>query len=678
MATELGSAYVQLMPSARGFGSETEKELNGELKNTGQDAGHMIGKNLIDTIKKVIVAAGIGKIFKDAIMEGASLEQSLGGVEAIFGEETAKKVQANARAAFQTAGVSANEYMEGVTSFAAALLESTGKDTEKAANVADLAFRDMSDNANRFGTDMASIQNAYQGFAKQNYTMLDNLKLGYGGTKQEMERLLENATKLSGVEYNIENLADVYEAIHVIQEDLNVTGTTAKEAASTFSGSLNMMKAAAKNLMGSVALGEDIGPSLQALTSSLSAFAKNALRLVGNILQNIPSLLREVLNNLGKSMTGSGFIGLRITLMNGITETLGELMDVIFSSGPQFLSSAVTMLTGLVPKLIKTAAGVIRDTAQSVAAQIPVMMSDLLPKILQFTIGLKDSVGDFIDAGITLIQGLIDGIIASIPSLLANIPLIIMNIADIVNENVPKLLKAGITMIISIAKGIWEHRQDILDNLGNILKSILSVVQAINWLALGKQIITFIGNGIKSLASKLPEILKSIGNKARDFFKNINWLQLGKDIINGIVKGISAVGNLIKDMLLGLAKGALNSVKSFLGIGSPSRVFANEVGKWIPAGIASGIEQNVGIVTGAMDDIVDVTTSSIAGDIALTTSANAMKLGTGEIANLGGKIQSSGVVINVYGTPGMDVNQLAIAVEQKIINLQKRRAAAWL
>jgi len=180
MATELGNAYVQIMPSAKGIGKSTGNLLNEELSGVGSSAGEGIGKNLIKGIKNIIIAAGIGKVLKDTIMEGARLEQSLGGVEAIFGEETAKKVQANAKAAFATAGVSANEYMEGVTSFAAALLESTGKDTEKAADIADLAFRDMSDNANRFGTDIGSIQNAYQGFAKQNYTMLDNLKLGYG------------------------------------------------------------------------------------------------------------------------------------------------------------------------------------------------------------------------------------------------------------------------------------------------------------------------------------------------------------------------------------------------------------------------------------------------------------------------------------------------------------------
>ncbi len=563
MAIELGQAYVQIMPSAKGIGKSTEGILSNELGSAGTGAGEAVGKNLISGIKKMIAAAGIGKILKDSIMEGANLEQSLGGVEAIFGD-AADKVKANAKAAFQTAGVSANEYMEGVTSFAASLLSSTGNNTQLAADVADKAFRDMSDNANRFGTDMASIQNAYQGFAKQNYTMLDNLKLGYGGTKTEMERLLKDAQEISGVEYNIDNLADVYTAIGVIQDKLNVTGTTAKEAATTFSGSFNMMRASAKNLMGDIALGEDIGPALQALTSSMLSFSTNALRLVGNIITGLPEVISYA-----------------------------------------------------IPTIISTLQTTLQNITSTVAASLPTFLHEFLPKVLEFTSNLREQVGSFIDTGIELLQGLISGMIASIPDLLANIPKIITNIAGLVNDNIPKLIKAGITMIINMAKGLWDNRQEIIKNLGNILLALVSAIGAVNWIGLGKNIITFIGNGVKNLATSLPTTLKEIASNAVDYVKNINWLQLGKDIITGIVNGISSVGSLIKDMLMGLASSALGAVKSFLGIGSPSKVFAKEVGQWIPAGIASGIEKNAGSVTGAMDDIVEMTTGSMTSSMML-------------------------------------------------------------
>ena len=197
-------------------------------------------------------------------LEGADLQQSIGGIETLF-KDSAEKVKQNAANAYRTAGMSANEYMELTTSFSASLLSSLGNDTSKAADIADMAMTDMSDNANKMGTDMERITDAYQGFAKQNYTMLDNLKLGYGGTKTEMERLLADAQKITGVKYDINNLSDVYSAIHVIQGELGITGTTAKESAETFSGSLASMKAAFKNVLGNLSLGEDIGDELFAL-----------------------------------------------------------------------------------------------------------------------------------------------------------------------------------------------------------------------------------------------------------------------------------------------------------------------------------------------------------------------------------------------------------------------------
>lgn len=227
-----------------------------------------------------------------AVMEGAALEQSIGGVETLF-KENASVVKANADAAFKTAGLSANEYMSQVTSFSASLLSSLGGDTAKAAEVADMAMIDMADNANKFGTDMESIQNAYQGFAKQNYTMLDNLKLGYGGTQEEMQRLLQDASKISGVKYDISNLSDVYSAIHVIQNELGVTGTTAKEAGQTFSGSFSAMKAAAKNVLGNMAIGGDITGSMEQLVDSASTFLfDNAVPMIGRVFSSLPSVVK--------------------------------------------------------------------------------------------------------------------------------------------------------------------------------------------------------------------------------------------------------------------------------------------------------------------------------------------------------------------------------------------------
>ena len=281
---KIATAYVQVRPSMDGVAGEVRKTFTDE----GDKSGSLFGSNLISKIKSVIAAAGIGKAVGLALTEGGALQQSLGGVETLFGSSCNRVIQA-ANVAYRTAGLSANNYMENVTKFAASLLQSTGKNTEEAAKIADMAMIDMSDNANKMGSHMEDIQNAYQGFAKQNYTMLDNLKLGYGGTKTEMERLLADAQKLTGVKYDISNLSDVYQAIHVIQEELGITGTTAKEAATTMTGSFNAMKAAAQNVLAHLALGDNIRPSLNALSETVSTFlVGNFLPMLGNIASGVP------------------------------------------------------------------------------------------------------------------------------------------------------------------------------------------------------------------------------------------------------------------------------------------------------------------------------------------------------------------------------------------------------
>lgn len=299
---DIGQAYVQIVPSAQGIKGSVKKILDPEAADAGDSAGMSIGRSMIKKIAAIGVGAAIAKTVKDSISEGAKLEQSLGGIETLY-KGNANLMKKYAREAYKTAGVSANEYMENVTSFSASLISSLGGNTQKAAKISDLAMRDMSDNANKMGTDMGLIQNAYQGFAKQNYTMLDNLKLGYGGTKTEMERLLVDAEKLAGKKYDISNLSDVYEAIHVIQGKLGITGTTAKEAAETISGSFGMLKASWKDLLGNMALGNDITPQLTNLGKSVVSFAKNLvpaivraiLAIPKALIQNAPAIMKAVM-----------------------------------------------------------------------------------------------------------------------------------------------------------------------------------------------------------------------------------------------------------------------------------------------------------------------------------------------------------------------------------------------
>ena len=621
MAIELGQAYVQIMPSAKGIGKNTESLLNGELGTAGTGAGEAVGKNLISGIKKMIAAAGIGKILKDSIMEGANLEQNAGGAEAVFdnvGDELFSKLEATAKDAYKNMGLSASDYYATANKMGS-LFQGSGLSQVKSLEMTEAAMQRAADVASVMGIDTSMAMESIAGAAKGNFTMMDNLGVAMNATTLSAYALEK------GINFDWNTASNAEKAELAMKMFMDRTsqyeGNFANESVKTFSGSLAAMKAGVQNLMGSMSLGQDIGPALQALTGTIIDFAKNALRLVGNIITGLPEVIAYA-----------------------------------------------------VPTVITTLQTSLQNITSTVAANLPTFLQEFLPKVLAFTSDLRSQVGSFIDTGIELLQGLISGMVASIPSLLANIPQIIINIAGLVNDNIPKLIGAGITMIINMAKGLWDNRHEIIKNLGNILLALVSAIGAVNWLGLGKNIITFIGNGVKNLASHLPTTLKNIGTDALNYVKNINWLQLGKDIINGIVNGISSVGGLIKDMLMGLASSALSAVKNFLGIGSPSKVFAKEVGQWIPAGIASGIEANAGIVTGAMDDIVDLTTSKITSDVALATTSKAMSTVAGQTS-----VGSNGdsFIINVYPSSGMDEEALAQKIERKLIETQNRRRLAW-
>ena len=297
-------------------------------------------KSMIKAFVAAYAIKELVKLGKAALDAYADFEQLEGGVKKIFGEDTAETVMKNAERAYQTAGISANKYMEQVTSFSASLIQSLEGDTAKAAQVADMAIQDMADNANTFGTSMESIQNAYQGFAKQNYTMLDNLKLGYGGTKEEMARLLEDAEKISGIKYDISNLSDVYEAIHVIQTELSVTGTTAKEAASTISGSVSMMKASWENLLIAIGSGEGLDAAVNNFLSSLATVAQN-------IIPRVITIAGSVVKGLVKAIP---------KVMQGLAKAISNYADTINSkSANKWVSAGVKLLTSLLKGILKAA-----------------------------------------------------------------------------------------------------------------------------------------------------------------------------------------------------------------------------------------------------------------------------------------------------------------------------------
>lgn len=507
-STTLAKAYVQIVPSAEGIKGSITKVLDPEARSAGKISGGQVAS----TIKNVLKTAGIGMALKSALTEGANLQQSLGGVETLF-KDHADIVKKYATQAYETAGISANTYMEQVTSFSASLLNSLGGDTKKAAEAANQAIIDMADNSNKMGTSLEMIQNAYQGFAKQNYTMLDNLKLGYGGTQEEMKRLLKDAQKITGVKYDINNLNDVYSAIHVIQDQLGITGTTAKEATETMTGSFQAMKSALKNFVGNLTLGDDVVPSLKALVSTTSTYLfKNLLPSVGNIVKALPTVIAEgipLLLQEGKTLIES--------LITGITEKFPSML----ASGTESLNSFIGGLLNNLPNLLNTVGTLMINLVNAIIARLP----------------------QILDSAYQIVKTIINGII----------------------KNLPKIIETGITLVGKLAAGLIQ--------------------------------------GIPNILGKVATIYRDVRNK----FKSMDWLGIGKNIISGIANGIkNAIGSLVS-AAKSAANSALKGIKSFLGIHSPSKRFEEEVGEMIPPGLAKGVENKTKVITDSMKKLGNIT-----------------------------------------------------------------------
>lgn len=562
MATTLGKAYIQIMPSAKGIKAEVEKILDKEIppateepaENAGEQMGESMGSKLAGVLKKVILAAGFGKIVKESLMAGADLQQSIGGVETIF-KQSANIVNDYARSAYTRAGVSANEYMEQVTSFSASLLQSLGGDTEKAAKYADRAMVDMSDNANKFGTNIGDIQNAYQGFAKSNYSMLDNLKLGYGGTQSEMQRLISDASKMKDIQEELGITVDessmsfgnVVNAISVMQKSLNISGTTAREAKTTFSGSLASMKASATDFLASLTGVEtESGNKVLSMSKSLS-----------NLLS---STVTFVFGNL-------------VPMVVNIVTTLPPVM--------------IQALTKLGPMLVKEAKNLANILPSNFADMAPKMAEEGLKSVLKMTELLRTSAGQLVDIGCDLLMKLAQGIANSLPVIIQYAPTIISNLANIINDNAPKLLQTGLNIIVTLGKGIIQAIPALIANLPKILQAIWDVFMAFQWVNLGKGIIDGLSSGVakfkgsfadgfkgmvdnamnflkngswkevgggitkklmagcKELLGKIPALIKSLGTTVLSFSKSINWQDVGRIAIQAIVKGIVLYSQLI-------------------------------------------------------------------------------------------------------------------------------------
>lgn len=577
--------------------TNTAKEESGKIEKAVNKTGEIaskVGKAAI--IGATAAATAIGTITKFAIQHYAEYEQLVGGVETLFGAQglSLKKyaqsigqtveqargkydqliqaqteVMNNAKVAYKTAGMSANDYMNTITSFAAALKQSTANETE-AAKVANQTVIDMADNANKMGTNMEDIQNAYQGFSKQNYTMLDNLKLGYGGTKSEMERLLQNAEKLTGIHYDINNLSDVYNAIHEIQKNLGITGTTAKEAMKTIDGAMKMTKASWDNLLTGLA------DPKQAVGPLISEFAKS----LGILAKNVTPKIKEVFN----------------ALPNALIQITPQLMNMIIDLAPSLILAAINLVAGLVGALPGVIApifsqlssligsGMIDKIGQSISSNMPTLISKGLDMLLQFSQAVLTYLPVLVGMGMKLIFYLVQGLMSALPTLISKVPTIIANLADAFSNSAQTIFAWGVKIIAEIIKGLVMSIPSLIANIPKIIYAIFAVWNAINWWNLGKGLINGIKNGITSMGGSLTSTAKnlfeSLKNSVSNIFNNIKKV-IESPIFGAKTKVLAIIGELQNGVRVGFnfikshASSVWNGIKN--AIMSPMSTAANFV-----------------------------------------------------------------------------------------------------
>ena len=600
---QLNSAEAELNDMNREL-----KEQHGNLDKSGEKAlklgdiikGNLISEGIIAGIKGLGKAIGaVGSAFidigKQAVQSYAQYEQLVGGVETLFGESS-KKVQEYANNAYKTSGMSANQYMETVTSFSASLIQSLDGDTAKASEVANRAIIDMSDNANKMGTDISMIQNAYQGFAKQNYTMLDNLKLGYGGNKTEMERLIADASKMTEVQKELGitvkagdmSFANIANAISVVQKNMGLMGTTALEASGTISGSTGSMKSAWENLVTGIAddnadfdtlvnnlvesiVGKDgeggfISNMLPRIQTALNGIVKMVVSLTDSLLPQIVAIGTDLITNLVGSISEN-----LPALLDSASVILDTLIDGIFSLLPTIMPVAISLIETLVSSILENlptilGAGImmLETLTQGVASMLPELIPLAIGAILNLVDTLLDNIELIIDAGISLILGLADGLIEAVPMLIEKAPVIIGKLLEALIKNFPKVVQAGGELIGKLMAGFT----------GSFFKL----------LEVAPQIISIIVNGLKNLDNEIK--------------------RTGEYLIQGLWEGISGMASWVRDKVTSFATNIVENIKDALGIQSPSRVFREEVGKNMALGLGEGFADTMADVTADMQGAI--------------------------------------------------------------------------
>lgn len=567
MATTLAKAYVQIVPSSEGISGSISKVLSGESANAGRQSGESIGSNLVGTLKKVVVGAGLGVMVKEALSAGGDLQQSFGGLDTLYGEasEAAKKYASEA----VSAGISMNDYAEQAVSFGASLKAAFDGDQTKAVEAANTAIMDMADNAAKMGTPLESIQNAYQGFAKGQYNMLDNLKLGYGGTKTEMERLLADAEKLSGQKYDLDNLGDVYSAIHVIQEDLGLTGVAADEASTTFTGSMGAMKAAAENTLAALTTGGDVSGSLRTLVSSaMTFFNNNLIPMVTSLLKSLPGVISELISAGIRELNiiasdAQGIVDFAVNFIKSIVENL-------INAAPYLLEAIWNIASALGEALFNYDwAGAGNDLIANLKNGLEMAGGEIFGEDLNFITVLfekiQEALPDFLQRGYEILSNVVNGILEALPSLIETAGTLLVSFVEAIYEMMPKLMESGFQLISNLASGIMNNLPAIITSITQVIANLLATILK-NLPKIVEMGIKLIGQLVVGIIKAIPKIIETIPQiftKVKEQFGKMDWSQMGKDLIDSIVKGLKDAGSAIWEALKAILGDAFDKVKKF-------------------------------------------------------------------------------------------------------------------
>lgn len=609
------------------------KGAEGGIKSLSGKLGSLAKTGAVAVTGLVAAAsAAVTGLVTLSVKQFAEYEQLVGGVETLF-KDSAMVVQRYAANAFRNAGLSANEYMSTITGFSASLLQGLGGDTKKAAQIGNQAVVDMADNANKMGTAMGDIQNAYQGFAKQNYTMLDNLKLGYGGTKAEMQRLLVDAEKLTGIKYDINNFADIIEGIHAIQNEIGITGTTALEAEETISGSANAMKAAWSNMLTGFSKDTvNFDDLINDLVDTVGTFAGNILPRIKTALEGIGEVLPILVEE---------FAGLGMDLLPGLIETGGQvvhsLINGVIAALPQLITSGISMIKSLtdgiktsLPTIMASALEIMNSLVEGIVEILPTLLEvglqalitlgqgiaaalpTLIPALVNLVISMCDMIIEnlplILDVAIDIILALVQGLINALPTLIAEVPRIINSFASAIYDALPEIIMMGIQIIVMLVKGIIDSIPIILENLPQIVMAIINVLTMINWWNIGADLLKGIWGGMQSLGGSIVNWVKGLAGDMTGTITGIfkGGLNIGKNLISWIGSGISGMASSALNIVRNLGSSIINGFKNMLSASSMSSIGVN---------LIKGLWNGISNMAGWIMDLIGGFASNIIGGI---------------------------------------------------------------